>query len=520
MQSPTYPTYPAPPSPSSPAPPASSVASSRRLGTVVLMLALALSTMLAALLASTGAARAEAPSSVTVEDTVGVVDPEALASELQELDLRRPVDLHILVLDVRDHGLDPADDTALNDAVLAHARDDGPQLLSFDGEHWADGLVVLAIDPEGRLLGTYAGEDVKLSDGGFETVQDDMRDPAAEGQWEEAFTEGARTYAALLGRPWWQHPGTIVIAVLAVGGLLITVASLLAGRRGARRRVDQARPRHDDVMATRRLTDTAARNLPDHSPYTPAARHDHDRYSAQLTEVEELHAQLPPAHRRGWGWGLRGAQRRLARDFAATVAELDDLDDDIIATHDLLHRIGDWRGAWEREIEPLRDAVASLDEIDADLHALGERISAEIDDLTARLEADSITPDAALEGLDELTEELSAAVTSLRDRQVGTLAEDEEEAELLREVEVDPEDHGEPTYRSVRERRQALAISQGAGISAVGTAWHLNPVLWYSLWHTESGTALESHRNPAAAAGSTSGYSAGGFSGAGSSSSF
>lgn len=207
---------------------------------------------------------------------------------------------------------------------------------------------------------------------------------------------------------------------------------------------------------------------------------------------------------------------------------------------------------------PLRDAVASLDEIDSlpegepespdershdgpvpagapsgfsssfdsgstggvSLQSLGERISAEIDDLTVRLDADSMTPDAALERLDDLTDVLSAAIAALQDQQVGRLAEDEEEAELLREIEVHPEDHDGPTYRSVRARRRALTHIQDEESGAAGTAWHLNPVLWYSIWHSESNSELESHRNPATGSGSTSGFSSGGFSGAGSSSRF
>lgn len=499
----------------------------RPLGAILALLAVAAVAAPLGVLASAGPAHGAPPSAVSVEDTVGVVDASALSAELEEIDFRRPVELQVLVLDVRDHGLDPADDLSLNDAVLAHARSDAPQLLSADGEHWADGLVLLAIDPRGRLLGSYAGEDVKLTEGGFESVQDDMRDPAADGQWEEAFTEGADTYAALLDRPWWQNPASIGVAVVAIASALIAVASILVGSRRARQRVDAALPRYEDVQSKRRLTDAAARNLPRDSPYTPAALSDHERYREQIVEAEELLEQLPPPHRRGWGWGLRGTQRRLSREVSATVAELDDLDDDIIATHDLLHRLGDWRAAWERELDPLRDSVSSLDEVledhtgsASDLRDLGSRITTETDRLTTDLEADAITPDAALERLDELTGELSGVISALHEREMGLLAEDEEEAEVLREVEVDPEDHEELRYRSVRERRRALDLAQDGQATVNGAAWHLNPVLWYSIWHTESSSALESHRNPASGAGSSSGYSAGGFAGAGSSSSF
>src|SRR5699024_539973 len=122
----------------------------------------------------------------------------------------------------------------------------------------------------------------------------------------------------------------------------------------------------------------------------------------------------------------------------------------------------------------------------ADLGADAER---EMDDLTARLEADRITPETALEHLDTLTRELSAAVRALTEHRIQRVAQDEAEAEVLRE----------------------------AGDTGV---WNLSPVLWYSSWHGTSDAALETHRNPASSGAGTSGFSASGFSGAGSSSRF
>ena len=40
---------------------------------------------------------------------------------------------------------------------------------------------------------------------------------------------------------------------------------------------------------------------------------------------------------------------------------LDALDDDIVAANDLLHRIGNWRSAWEREQAPLRDSLEAVE---------------------------------------------------------------------------------------------------------------------------------------------------------------
>ncbi len=495
--------------------------------------ALLLLALLALLLLLPAPARAEPPRSVDVTDTTDSVDAAALTQELSRLDFRTEVDLVVLVLDVTDHGLSAAQDTALNDAVLAHARDQQPELLSPDGRFFADGAVILALDPEGRFLGTYAGEDVKLEDSGFEAVQDAMREDAQEGEWEAALLAGAEEYAGLLLRPWWLHPGIIAGAVVALGAVVTAAASLIGLRRAARRRMDEALPRHRDVLARRARTDAAARSLPSDSPYARAVLEEHESYRQRSAEAEQLVAQLPAPSQRPWGWGLRSRHRALAREVEAAVGYLDATDDDIIAAADLLHRRGDWGAAWQRELQPLQDALGDLEEVLAEaetdsaeaaeavtrLRALHPVLTDELADLSAQFEGAAITPDAALARLDELTAELSAAIAALQESQVGALAADPDEEEVLREVEVDPEDQEGAGYRSLRRRRHDLEVARGS--RAIDPAWQLNPVQWYSLWSLASHSELESHRDPGTGSGSTAGFSgSSGFSGAGSSSRF
>lgn len=498
-----------------------------RARTLALVLAAALLALLAVPALVPSPARAVPPSSVEVSDTTGKVDPELLESRLGEVDFRREVRLVVLSLDVTEHGATAEQDTALNDAVLDLARTDEPTLLSEDGTHWADGTVIIALDPENRFLGAYAGEDVKLSDSGFDAVQDAMRDHAEDGDWAEALEDGARTYASLLDRPWWRHPGVLVAAVAVLLGALSAVALLLHARSTARGRTDRAVPRHDEVLRRRAVTDAAARTLPESSPYARAAVLAHERFGTDLAEAARLREALPGAERRGIAWGLRRRERTLAAQYGEVVDRLDEADDDILAASDLLHRTGDWRAAWEQELQPLRGSLDALDELrderdgmsaaeqaSADrVLALGADVAGEIDALTARFEADAIDPDSALEELDTLTRELSAAVEELAGVRIESLAEDESEQEILREA-LAAEEPGE--HRSLRDRRRALERGGGAD----GSVWHLSPVLWYSSWHHDSAAALEAHRSPSSTAGGTTGYSAGGFSGAGASSRF
>lgn len=479
-------------------------------------------------------AHAVPPSTVSVLDSTRSVEKSALEDELAEVDFRTEVDLVVLVLDVTDHGYRVSEDTALNDAVLDHARTAAPELLSPDGQHFADGTVILALDPVGRFLGTYAGEDVKLSEDGFSAVQEAMTDDARDGQWNEALLAGAEKYSDLLLRPWWQHPGALIAGAIALGVAGLSVVSLVGLRRAARRRVDQSLPRYQDVLTKRALTDAAARTMPTASPYAQAVLQEHEEYGQRITEAEQLHSELPAPEDRRWSWGFASAHRGLARNFEETVGYLDDTDDEIISAADLLHRMGDWRTAWQRELDPLQDSLTGLEEIvsereemseaqwqaAADLTELGGDVAREMDSLTAQLDADQIDPDSALERLDTLTRELSAAVMRLQETRIAEVAEDDGEAEVLREAADDVDFFEEDEYSSLRARRHRREQGRTGG-SGSDQFWSLSPVLWYSSWHHESTSALETHRNPpSSSGGSTSGYSSGGFSGAGSSSRF
>src|SRR5699024_4655916 len=129
---------------------------------------------------------------------------------------------------------------------------------------------------------TYAGEDVKLGDGGFTDAQEAMTEDAQDGDWHAALRAGAEEYADLLLRPWWQQPGVLIGSVLAGVSSLVAALSLLVMRTAARRRVDRALPRLEDVHAQRALTDAAARGLPTDSPYAQAVLRDHEAYAAEL----------------------------------------------------------------------------------------------------------------------------------------------------------------------------------------------------------------------------------------------
>lgn len=501
---------------------------------LVLLGALALLALLAPLLAP--GAYAAPPGAVEIDDEQGVIDdPDALQGRLEGIDLRdaaAPVDLKVVTLDIAAHDADPSADTGLNDAVLDDARSEHPDWI--DGEKWADGVVILAIDPEHRKVGTYAGEDVKLSDGGFEDVQDAMKDDASDGAWADAFEAGAQKYADLLGRPWWRSPGAIIGAFIALVALGAGAVAALARGAGSRRRVRTARERFDDVRAKRQETDQAASRIPRNSSYGATILADVEDYRRAVDEAESTSSELP-AHP-GPLWGIGPASARRAKEFEKSVEVADRADDTIIGAAQLLGRTGDFRSAWEEERRPLDESLAAveqtiaevLDPADTDtdgqqsttthsaaaagLRSTAQQVSTDLEEVSTAYLDGGISPDDALERLDELTERLSVASERLREEAIGARSKDDDEVKVMRDAE--PEGFTSDFPTSVRGRQFARHPQDYV------SGYSLSPVLWTGAWYGGATTALDTHRNPPASSGSTSGYSGGGFSGAGSSSSF
>lgn len=471
-------------------------------------------------------AHAAPPVGVEIHDEQGIIeDPDALAAQLGETSFRdgaAQIELHVIALDIAVQGADPDSEAGLNDAVRHYATAEHPDWI--DGEKWSDHVVILAIDPQNRKVGTYAGEDVKLSDSGFEDVQVAMRDDARDGDWAQSFVEGAEEYSYLLARPWWQSPGAIIGAFLALIALGAGTAAAL--RRGvrARRRLRTARARHEDVRTKRSQTDQAAARIPRDSVYGASILADIEDYRRAVDRADDLAARLP--ERPGPLWGIAGGTSAQATAYEESVRAADDADDTIIGAAQLLGRTGDVTGAWQQERRPLDESLAAVgdtigqaglgDEAPggaADgLRDAAREVARDLEDVSRDYLDGARSPDACLERLDQLTERLSLASAHVREEVISSRARDEEESEVMRDAALVGFTSDFPT--SVRGRRFARSPQDYV------SGYSLSPVLWKGAWYGGATSALDTHRNPPTSSGSTGGYTGGGFSGAGSSSSF
>ena len=73
----------------------------------------------------------------------------------------------------------------LNEEVLRFARAEHPEWISEDGQKWADGLFIFALDPVGRHVGTYMGEDRKVSPEQREDIQNASKELLRDAQWTD-----------------------------------------------------------------------------------------------------------------------------------------------------------------------------------------------------------------------------------------------------------------------------------------------------------------------------------------------
>lgn len=153
--------------------------------------------LLLALFTSSLAAHA-AVTDVTVYDDADVLDDAAVASAIEALSSEQ--DVHIAVLASDDHSLtensyDEDVKNLIESGDYADIAGDGSQTLKDD-------VVLIAISPEVRKLGTYTGDGVRNGEQVADKSVGDMKPPAQDGDWSKAAVTGAdASLQAVNGEP-------------------------------------------------------------------------------------------------------------------------------------------------------------------------------------------------------------------------------------------------------------------------------------------------------------------------------
>lgn len=469
-------------------------------------------------LAGTGpAALAVTPADIVVEDRAGVLDRNTLLPAVQAIEFYQPTKVAV-------YTYNGSSSDNLNEEVLRFARSEHPEWISGDGQKWANGLFIFALDPVGRHVGTYMGEDRKVSPEQREDIQNASKDLLRDAQWTEGTVAGIKRGAELINQPWYRSTAFLVTAWTAVAVAVAGVAARLIvrwrTRVSCRKELARGDASYSSVSMDLQVTELNASTIPDASRYGSTVLEKHRTFMAKYNTATGLSNRVHALSPKDLG---KRPNLRLVRSYADAAAELDALDDVIADTNALLNRGSAWAPAWDRQLAPFRADLAAIEQMLSRRHAEGDSATAaalrsfrdeshrDIEQWTAELAEGTITPETALDRLRDARTHLSELLKNHADTVIAGFAKNEKEAGLMRKdmesAQAGSKDKFGRTY-------------EPSILGTVYPAYYFFSVPTFNSGFNTGVSSVGSARG--GGGGSTTGYggSGGSFSGSGSSSSF
>ncbi|QFG68081.1 DUF5129 domain-containing protein [Ornithinimicrobium pratense] len=458
-----------------------------------------------------------AASQVVVDDGAEILHEPTLREGIDGLRFHEPTD--VAVFTHRGGAAALTDDRALNDAVLAHARESRTEWLSGDEQKWADDLYIFAVDPEGRLVGTYFGENRAVDEEAQMAIQDATKDDLGAGRWTEGAIVGVEEAADRMNAPFMRTTGGITVATVGSLAVLGGAGTWLGVGLHRARRSRAARAEGDERMANvvrdYETTELHARLIPEGSRYGGLMLRRYDEYQQGFRELTDLGNEarsIPERH-----YNRADSLERLTA-YRDKARELDRLDDVIADTAALLNRDQAWPLAWQRQESPVREDLGRVgpmldsDEMEdvrgrpeaQELREFASRALTRLDQLRGDLESRAVSPDDALDELRQMRDELSGCL----DKLAGAVTEGLDAMSERKLME-----HAMSRERGLRRHEPTI-------LSTTNPMWTWYTVAAFTNGHSRGTSEVEQARAPSSG-GSSSGYSGGGsFSGSGSSSRF
>lgn len=460
----------------------------------------------------------DAPQSVDVVDDADILEAETLIAGVNKVRFYEPTDV---VIYTHRGGADAlTNDRALDQAVLDHARGERNDWLSPDGQYYADDLYLYAVDPEGRLVGTYFGENRAIERDAQREVQDATKDDLRAGRWTDAAILGVEEAAGRMNAPFVRSTGGAVTggiaSLLALAGFG-TWAGVGMNRVGKSRRARAAGDRSmASVVAEHEVTEVHAKLIPAESRYGGRMLMRYDDYEKGFREMTDLGNRAKGLKERDWD---SRSSLKLLEEYQAKAEEMDHLDDVIADTAALLNMDHTWRQAWERQIEPLRSDLEGVDDLleddlpqemrglseGHDVRTFASRELTGLERLRKDLEERKVTPDDALDRLRDTRDELSRHLDLLAAAVARASSESQSDQELME--------------KKMRENAR-VTTSEPTIIDTSNPGWTWFTVDAFRTGYSEGTSAVSAANSSSSDSGSSSSYSGGGFSGSGSSSRF
>lgn len=461
--------------------------------------------------------------SVTIEDSTGMLNEQRLRDALEELDFNEPTDVAVYA-----RNGEYSDD--INTKTLEFAKSSHPEWISAKpedyGDYWADGLFIITLSIEGRgdgQIGTYFGEDRKVSESAMESIHEAGYDDFNLSRWTDGVIAVADQAAVIMNRPWYEHP-----ALWIAGGSAGVVGAIVGGAvmhtRSKRRETFAEELRQGGLHLTNVTmdldeTELAARTLPATSQHAIELEQRFAKFMTKYRACFEAQQALESSGKKERS-GYKGV--RFAKEFRESAQSLDLTDDAIIAASALYTRSASWKDAWHAQTKPLEDDLAEIRELlqDVEPELMGsaaalasyrEVATEQLRELSVQLEEESITVDQALDSLSALRAELTEKLDIFAQAQIEVYAESaEEKADMQSELK-------KSRYESRTNQNSVGTILDVLNPSSM--YWRVGS---YHHGYTAGVSAVTASREAASSSGGiSSGYSGGGsFSGAGGSSRF
>ena len=394
--------------------------------------------VLVGLAGTTPAALAVPPADVVVEDRAGVLDRNTLLPALRAIDFHQPTKVAVYTYN------GTASDN-LNEEVLRFARAEHADWISADGQKWADGLFIFALDPVGRHVGTYMGEDRKVSLDQRDDIQNAAKDLLRDAQWTDGTIAGITRGAELINQPWYRSTAFVVTAWTTATAALAGAATWLTvrwrTRVAGRKELARGDASYARVSMDLPITELNASTIPESSRYGSTVLEKHRSFLTKYGTATELSNQVHELTAKDLS---RRPSLKLVRSYADAAAELDALDDVIADTNALLNRGSAWAPAWDRQLAPFRNDLAALEPMLSKRHAEGDSATAmalrlfrdesirELETWASELAEGAVTPETALDRLRNARTHLSELLKNHADTVIGGFAKNEKEAGVMR----------------------------------------------------------------------------------------
>lgn len=467
-------------------------------------------------------ASAVEPVEIVVEDTAGVLDQNTLLPALEEIQFRDPTTVAVYTYRGDPDAEYTDGDTVMNEEVLRFAREEHPEWLSADGQKWADGLFIFSLDPDGRWIGAYFGEDRKLDSSEAQEVRDAAAELFRDAQWTDGTIAGVQEAAKLINRPWYQDPFVWVLAgaaLLLAGGIWVSVVLVRRSRLKTNRELIAAGEKsYASVSMDLDATELNAHTIPETSRYGAKVLEEHRTFRTRYNMATDLGNTVRSFTDKDL---KRRSARKPVEEFAELAAALDGIDDVIADTNTLLNMGPGWQAAWDRQAVPLLEELDKLEDLfeqdktggsatAAALLAFRTECVRGLKYAAAGLADGTVTPEAALDVIRDSGRELAELLKNHSETVIEQAAKDSSEKKLMREA-------------LEEERTRTRRYRSGYRPGILDTAY---PNYFWSVASFNAGvqtgtSKIESARS-SASSGSSSGYGASGgsFSGSGSSSRF